>query len=128
MRRFVREDETYEILHACHNEPCGWHFAAKGIALKILTIGYYWPTLQKDETNYTWKCDKCQRIGRPTKIDEMSLNPQMALTPFEKWGMEFIGQIYPPSNGKSYFLVCNDYLKKWVEVKAMKYARDKKVT
>ena len=37
MRRCVREDETYEILHACHNEPCGGKFVAKIIVWKILT-------------------------------------------------------------------------------------------
>ena len=51
----------------------------------------------------------------------------MVLTSFGKWGMEFIGPIDPPSNGKSYILVCTDYLTKWVEVKAMKHARDHKV-
>ena len=57
----------------------------------------------------------------------MPLNPQMVLTPFDKWGMDFIGPIDPPSNGKSYILVYTDYLRKWVEVKAMKHARDQKV-
>ena len=41
--------------------------------------------------------------------------------------MDFIGPIDPPSNGKSYILVCTDYLTKWVEVRAMKNARDEKV-
>ena len=50
----------------------------------------------------------------------------MALTPFDKWGMDFIGPIDPPSNGKSYILVCIDYLTKWIKVKAMKHARDEK--
>ena len=66
-------------------------------------------------------------MGQPTRIDEMALNLQMELTPFDKWGMKFIGPIDPPSNGKSYILVCTNYLKKWVEVKAMKHARDEKV-
>ena len=57
----------------------------------------------------------------------MPLNPQMALALFEKWGMDFIGPIDPLSNGKSYILVCTDYLTKWVEVKAMKHAHDEKV-
>ena len=51
----------------------------------------------------------------------------MVLTPFDKWGMDFIGPIDPTSNEKSYILVCTDYLKKWVEVKSMKYACDHKV-
>ena len=63
MRRCVREDETYDILHACHNEACGGHFAAKKTTLTILTTGYYWSTLYKDVANYTQKCDKCQRMG-----------------------------------------------------------------
>lgn len=41
--------------------------------------------------------------------------------------MDFIGPIDPPANHKSYILVCTDYLTKWVEVKAMKHARDEKV-
>ena len=51
----------------------------------------------------------------------------MALTPFQKWGMDFIGLIDPLSNGKSYIFVCIDYLTKWVEVKAMKHSHDEKV-
>ena len=41
--------------------------------------------------------------------------------------MDFIGPIDPPSNGKSYILVCMDYLTKWVEIRAMKNERDEKV-
>ena len=66
-------------------------------------------------------------MGRPTRIDKMPLNPQITLTPFDKWGMDFISPMDPPSNGKSYILVCTNYLTKWVEVKAMKHAHDEKV-
>jgi len=48
----VREDETYDILRACHDEPCGAHFAEKR-TYKILTTGYYWPTLHKEAEEYT---------------------------------------------------------------------------
>lgn len=57
----------------------------------------------------------------------MPLNPQVVVTPFDKWGMDLIGPIDPPSNGKSYILVCIDYLTIWVEVRAMKHAYDHKV-
>ena len=29
MHRCLREDETYNVLMACHDEPCGGHFVAK---------------------------------------------------------------------------------------------------
>lgn len=66
-------------------------------------------------------------MGWPTKSDEIPLYPQVVITPFDKWGLAFVGPIDPPSNGKSYILVCTDYVTKWVEVKAMKHARDNKV-
>ena len=95
----IREDETYDILQACHDERCGGHFATKRIAYKILTPRYYWPTLHKDATKYTRWCDRCQRMGRPTKSDEIPLQPQVVVTPFDKWGIDFIGPIEPSSHG-----------------------------
>jgi len=47
--------------------------------------------------------------------------------PFEKWGMDFMGHINPPSKQKSYIIVCTNYLTKWVETKAIKIATEKKV-
>lgn len=38
MRRFMREDEVYDIIKSCHDEPCGGHFATKR-TLKILNTG-----------------------------------------------------------------------------------------
>ena len=57
----------------------------------------------------------------------MPLTPQILVTPFDKWGMDFIGPIDPPSSGKYYILVCIDHVTKWVEVRAMKNAQDEKV-
>lgn len=44
-------------------------------------------------------------MGRATKYDEMPLQTWVVVTPFDKWGMDFIGPIDPPSHGKSYILV-----------------------
>eukprot|EP00253_Pinus_taeda_P021591 PITA_21591 len=52
IRRCVREDEMPDILKACHDEPCGGHFADKMIVYKILSLGYYWPSLFKDAKQY----------------------------------------------------------------------------
>jgi len=58
-RRCIREDEIYDILHAFHDEPCRGHFVEKRTTLKVLTTGYYWPTLHKDVVTYTTNCEKC---------------------------------------------------------------------
>jgi len=51
-------------------------------------------------------------MGKPTPRDEMPLQPQVTFEPFEKWGMEFVGPINPPSKKKSYIIVCTNYLTK----------------
>ena len=124
----IREDETYDILRACHDEPYGGHFAAKQTTFKILTIRYYWPSSQKDATRYKNKCDKSQCMWRLTKLDEIPLQPQVAIAPFDKWGIDFVAPIEPSSQVKSYILDCTDYVTKWAKAKPMKYPRDNNIS
>jgi transposase InsO family protein len=58
-------------------------------------------------------------MGQPRKADEMPLQPQIVLEPFEKWAIDFVGPFNPPSHQKAYILVCTDYVTKWVEARAV---------
>ena len=66
-------------------------------------------------------------MGKLTQRDEMPFNPQVALEPFEKWSMDFIGPINPPYGQKKYIIACIDYLTKWAETKAMKVVTEEKI-
>jgi hypothetical protein len=57
LRRYIREDEVNDILHAFHDEPCGGHYVSKRTSYKILQTGYYWPTLHRDAQQYPSHCD-----------------------------------------------------------------------
>ena len=115
IRRCFREDEIYDILRACHEEPCGGNFVNHGTGHKVLQMGYYWPIFFKDAKKYVQSCDSCQRMGYHGKSDEIPLQPQLVLELFERWALVFIGPFNPPSNQKTYILVATYYVMKWVE-------------
>lgn len=83
IRRCVREDEIFDILNACHDGPCGRHFADKRIGHEVLQTGYYWPTIFKDVKKFVQTCGNCQSAVRLGQSDKMHLNPQLVIEPFK---------------------------------------------
>jgi len=121
LRRCVMEDEVPSILTACHDSACGGHFSGQLTGQKILRAGYYWPTLFKDAHAYVRRCDACQRFARNDLHMHLPLHISLPLVPFEKWGIDYVGEIHPHSSrGMAYIIVATEYLTKWAEAKAVK--------
>ncbi|RVW59382.1 Pol polyprotein [Vitis vinifera] len=59
-------------------------------------------------------CDRCQRLGKLTRRNQMPMNPILIVDLFDVWGIDFMGP-FPMSFGNSYILVGVDYVSKWLE-------------
>ncbi|RVW74609.1 Pol polyprotein [Vitis vinifera] len=88
IRKCVPEEEQQGILSHCHENARGGHFGYQKIAMRVLQLGFYWPSLFKMSTP--------------------------CLIFFYVWGIDFMGP-FPMSFGYSYILVGVDYVSKWVE-------------
>ena len=66
-------------------------------------------------------------MGHPNRLDQMPLQPQSVIEPFDRRALDFIGPISPHSKHKAYILVCTNYMTKWVEVLALAKDNDQAV-
>eukprot|EP00253_Pinus_taeda_P003865 PITA_03865 len=112
-----RKFERISILVDARGGAAGGHYAGMETAQKILRAGLWWPTLHQDSKSYCRACNVCRRTGRSSRRDELPLNPQMMLQPFEKWAIDFVGtiQLQGKKIGARYIITTTEYLTHWVE-------------
>eukprot|EP00253_Pinus_taeda_P027286 PITA_27286 len=60
--------------------------------------------------------------GRPSRRNELPLNLQVSLQPFEKWAIVFVGPIQPAGKktGVQYIITATKYLTRWVKAQLAK--------
>ncbi|RVW67213.1 Retrovirus-related Pol polyprotein from transposon 297 [Vitis vinifera] len=83
--------EQQGILNHCHENACGGHFASQKTAMKVLQSGFTWPSLFQRCHIMCRSCDRCQRLGRLTKRNQMPINPILIVELFDVWGIDFMG-------------------------------------
>ncbi|WKA00159.1 hypothetical protein VitviT2T_018546 [Vitis vinifera] len=120
IRKCVPEEEQQGILSHCHENAFGGHFASQKTAMKVLQSGFTWSSLFKDSHIMCRSCDRCQRLEKLTKRNQMPMNPILIVDLFYVWGIDFMGP-FSMSFGNSYILVGVDYVSKWVEAIPCKY-------
>jgi hypothetical protein len=75
LMRCVLDHERQDISWDFHNGVAGGHVGGKAIAQKVLEAGLWWATLFKDAKAYARSCDVFQRVGKPSRRDELPFQP-----------------------------------------------------
>lgn len=93
----------------------GEHYVQKAIEQKILCVILWWPTLHCDNKEFFRTCDVCQQVGKPSMRDSMPLVTYLTLQLFNKWEIDFVGQIKPPQrrNSVGFIITTTHYLMHW---------------
>ena len=61
--RCLSPEEANYIMREVHEGICGNHSGLQSLVHKLIQVGYYWPTMQKDAQTYVKACDKCQKFS-----------------------------------------------------------------
>jgi len=96
----ITVEQDGEIIDELHKGICGGHQAWRATTYKILRDGYYWTTLFQDTNSRVRACPKCQMFAGRHKLKPLPLRPVRIEIPFQQWGLDFIGEIHPNSNGQ----------------------------
>nr|XP_009609672.1 uncharacterized protein LOC104103465 [Nicotiana tomentosiformis] len=77
--RCVDTKEAEKIMNEVHSGVCGPHMNGYVLAKKILRVGYYWMTMEKDYFSFVRKCHQCQIHGDLIHAPPSELHPMSVL-------------------------------------------------
>src|SRR5690606_4296988 len=104
-------------IHALHNDPLAGHLGGE-VTLQRIKERYYWEEMEKDILKHVFNCH-C-RLNKPYGAKKkISLQPLPLYKPFEKWELDFIGELPASTKGTTkytYVLNMVDCATKWVEL------------
>ena len=70
-----------------------------------MLMGYYWPIMESNSSEYAKKCKKCQIHGNLIHAPAQELHPITTICPFSQWGFDLVGEIHPSSSNGHRFTI-----------------------
>lgn len=127
--RCLEKDESRVTLQEVHIGICGSHSSGFTLAKKILRMGYFWPTMEKDSIDFVKTCKKCQIHGNLVHTPAQEINPLVMSWPFYQWGFDLIEAIHPPSSSEyKWIITTTEYFTKWVKAVQLADSMGKKIS
>ncbi|XP_048615716.1 uncharacterized protein LOC125588423 [Brassica napus] len=75
----IHGDETVRVMAETHEGAGGNHSGGRALAIKVRSLGFFWPTMNADCESYARSYDKCQRhapsIHCPTEMLRTTIVP-----------------------------------------------------
>ncbi|SPO23375.1 uncharacterized protein UTRI_02053 [Ustilago trichophora] len=101
------------------------HLGAAGLQNLVRTRAY-WPQMQTDLSKFCRTCPACQVSQGSRSNQDRELAQVMAsstIQPFERWGIDFIGQLPKTADGNQWILTAINYATGWPIAKALPDAK-----
>ena len=70
------------FLEKLHEGIYGSHMGGRSLSHRALTLGYWWPNMQREAQDYVKKCDQCQKFAPNIHKPGGVLNPLSNPWPF----------------------------------------------
>lgn len=107
-RLALKKNQAQEAIWMMHQHPLGGH---RGIGNSIEKVQrrYWWPGLTRDVQDYIYRCERCQKQGKPSTIQEPLYPIPVKDEPFAQLGID-IKHVAESRDGSRYIVSAIDYL------------------
>ena len=95
--RYLGPNEIDEVMTEIHSEDCGSHLGGRRLFEQLLSVGYFWPSMENEAMGFVKSCEACQRLGHLIHAPSVEMGSVTSPWPFHTWSMDLIGPISPPS-------------------------------
>ena len=123
----VKESEAKYILEEIHEGVCRDQTGLRSLVSKIVKIGYFWYTMQRDAKEFTERCDKCQMFENVQHNPGEKLTPIASPWPFAQWGIDIVGPLPQGKRQVKFLPVAINYFTKWVEAEVLPTIMEAKI-
>jgi hypothetical protein len=90
--------------------------------LKMFTERYWWPGFRKDIQDWLKTCTACQLNSRRDHVHQDVMHPLQIPKAFDRWHLDFVGELPTTGKGNKWLLTAVDYLTNWPIAKAVPVA------
>jgi len=87
----VYGDQCTRIMVELHEGICGSHIGGQALSLKVVCVGYYWPTMKEDCMKFAQRCEQCQKLADWHHAPAEELWSIYSPWPFHTWGINILG-------------------------------------
>ena len=98
--RCVPTSETKNVLEEVHGGMCGNHLGARALSKKVVRAGFYWPTLQRDATEFVKICPPAKNTPISTRHRQKTLSASPHHGPSQNGDLTYSAHS-PKDRGKS---------------------------
>ena len=100
--------EAVLVMEQVHQGVCRMHIKGRTLCYRIITQGYYWPTMKHDLEAFVCNCDVYQRFGNVIHVPTKALHSVTSPWPFYKLRMDIMGPL-PLATGQRKFMLADYY-------------------
>ncbi|GJR68287.1 reverse transcriptase domain-containing protein [Tanacetum coccineum] len=97
----------------------GLHAGPRTLVARIITLGYYCPSMHKDSAKIIQSCDACQIHSPIFRLPKQDITSVTAAWPFIQWGIDIVDPLPEVPKRVKSLIVAVDYFTKWVEAKSL---------